>query len=60
MVPMVAKREVRPGTFAVTWTCPGSKFVALLFRVTTFVARACQVKTPTVDVTSTPLLNAVA
>ena len=23
-VPIVANREVRPGTLAVTWTCPGS------------------------------------
>ena len=57
---MVANREVRPGTFAVTCTCPGSRLGTVELRVTTFVTRVCQVKTPTVEVMSTPLLYAVA
>jgi hypothetical protein len=60
IVPIVANKEVRPGTFAVTWACPGSRPDALAFTVATFVAPTCQVKIPTVGVISTPLLNAAA
>ena len=59
-LPIVANREVRPGTVAVTCTCPGSRVGTVEFSVATLVARVCQVKTPTVEVMSTPLLNAVA
>ena len=36
-VPIVANREVRPGTLAVTSTCPGSRAGAVEFSVATLV-----------------------
>ena len=59
-VPMVANRGVRPGTFAVTSTCPGSRLGTVESSVATLGTRLCQVKTPTVGVMSMPLLYAVA
>ena len=47
-LPMVAKRGVRPGTLAVTWTCPWSKPMAVVLSVATLGIRVCQLKTPTV------------
>src|ERR1700674_849625 len=35
-LPMVAKMEVRPGTAAVAWICPGSKPTAVVLSVATF------------------------
>ena len=58
-LPMVAKRGVRPGTLAVSWTCPWSK-TAVVLSVATAGIRVCQLKTPTVLVMSTPRLNAFA
>jgi hypothetical protein len=37
VLPIVAKMEVRPGTLAVAWTCPGSKPLAVVLSVATFV-----------------------
>ena len=59
-LPMVAKIEVRPGTAAVAWTCPGSKPAAVVLSVATFVNWVCQLKIPTVEVMSAPWLYAVA
>src|SRR5579863_2909628 len=56
--PIVANNGVRPGTFAVTSTCPASNAGSLMLTVATFVTLVCQPKTPTVAVMSTPLLNA--
>jgi hypothetical protein len=59
-LPIVAKRGVMPGVLAVASTCPGSKRLSAVVSVATFATRVCQMKTPTVEVISTPLLNAVA
>ena len=59
-LPMEAKIGVRPGAFAVAWTCPGSKPVTVVLSVATFANRVCQVKIPTVEVMSVPRLYAVA
>jgi hypothetical protein len=59
-LPIVAKRGVRPGVLAVTSTWPGSKRLSAAVSVATLATRVCQVKTPTVEVISTPLLYAVA
>jgi hypothetical protein len=60
MLPIAAKRGVRPGVLAVTSTWPGSKRLSAVVSVATLATRVCQVKTPTVEVISTPSLYAVA
>ena len=60
LLPTVAKMEVRPGTVAVAWTCPGSRPGAVVLRVATVVGTNSQLKTPTVEVMSVLLLYAVA
>jgi hypothetical protein len=59
-LPIVAKIDVRPGSFAVARTWPGNRAGSEVFSVATFATRVCQLKIPTVEVMFTPLLYAVA